>query len=207
VTTHDDLTRPSAHPTRVDAAALRGWTASDAAPRILDVRGPGEFQTMHIPGSYNVPLDTLREHRDELQRHVADDVVLVCHSGMRAQQAERALAEVGMPNLHVLDGGIVAWERSGGPVNRGRTRWDIERQVRLAAGLLVLLGVLASTVVPGMKWFAGAIGAGLAFAALTNTCAMGAALSKLPFNRQAASCDVSAVVAQLKGSDQPTAAH
>jgi rhodanese-related sulfurtransferase len=188
-------------PATVDAPALQDWLDSGKGPRVLDVRTPAEFESVHIPGSYNVPLDTLREHRTELHRHIEDDVVLVCRSGGRAAQAEQALADVGMPNVHVLDGGILAWEGFGGPVNRGRQRWDIERQVRLVAGSLVLAGVLGSVAVPRLKWLSGAVGGGLAFAALTNTCAMGSALAKLPYNRGAGSCDIDQVVAQLTLSD------
>src|SRR6476620_3687899 len=77
------------------------------APRLLDVRTPGEFRTAHIPGSYNVPLHTLREHRSELLAHLDEDVVLVCRSGARAALAGKALADAGLPNLRVLVGGIV----------------------------------------------------------------------------------------------------
>ncbi|MBT9256191.1 rhodanese-like domain-containing protein [Phycicoccus sp. MAQZ13P-2] len=155
-------------------------------PRVLDVRTAGEFTTAHVPGSYNVPLDLLTEHRDELAAHLAEDVVLVCRSGARAGQAEQVLAEAAadLPNLHVLTGGVVAWEAAGAPLVRGEERWELERQVRLVAGSIVLLSVLASLVVPGAVWVAGAVGAGLAGAALTNTCAMGMALSRLPYNRR-----------------------
>jgi rhodanese-related sulfurtransferase len=181
---------------RLDAAALRDLLDSDHAPRLLDVRTPGEFETAHIPGSYNVPLDTLREHRDELRRHLEEDVVLVCRSGQRAAQAEQFLAATGLPNLRVLDGGITAWQAAGASVRQGRTRWDLERQVRLVAGSIVLLAVLTSIWVPAAKWVAAFIGAGLTFAALSNTCAMGMLLAKLPYNR-GARCDIDTVVAQL----------
>jgi rhodanese-related sulfurtransferase len=198
-TTHGlgDPADPTARPATVDALELRDWLASGTAPRVLDVRTPAEFESMHVPGSYNVPLDTLREHRDELHRHLDDDVVLVCRSGGRAAQAEQALAEVGMPNVHVLDGGILAWSRLVGEVNRGRQRWDIERQVRLVAGSLVLTGVLGSVAAPRLKWLSGAVGGGLAFAALSNSCLMGTALSKLPYNRGAGGCDIGEVIAEL----------
>lgn len=181
----------------VDTHSLLTWLDTASAPRILDVRTPAEFETAHIPGSYNVPLDTLREHRDELVDHIDDDVVLVCRSGMRAQQAERAFVEAGLPNVHVLGGGITQWEANGGPLKRGRQRWDLERQVRLVAGSLVVAGGLGSLAIPQAKWLATAIGGGLVFAALTNSCAMGAVLSKLPFNRGAAGCDIDTVVAEL----------
>ena len=194
----------STRPARLDAASLREWTASTDGPRLLDVRTPAEFTAAHIPGSYNVPLDLLREHRDELRRHLDQDVVLICRSGARAGQAESLLADTGLGNLHVLDGGITAWQQAGAPVNRGPARWDLERQVRLVAGSLVLTGILASIVAPKAKWLSAAIGAGLTTAALTNTCAMGAALSRLPYNRDA-STDLPTVIARLTGVPAPSA--
>ncbi len=173
-------------------------------PRVLDVRTPGEFDTVHMPGAYNVPLDLLREYRDEILSHLDQDVVLVCRSGQRAAQAEETLRRAGVANVHVLDGGITAWEANGFVVNRGAQRWDLERQVRLVAGLIVALSVLLSIVVPGAEWVAFAIGAGLAFAALTNTCAMGMLLARLPYNR-GARCDLSAVVSQLVNTPSDTA--
>ncbi|MDQ7903702.1 rhodanese-like domain-containing protein [Phytohabitans sp. ZYX-F-186] len=183
----------------VDSATLRELMGSGHQPRILDVRTPSEFETSHIPGAYNVPLDLLREHRAELLEHLDEEVVLVCRSGARASQAERALAEAGLPNLRVLDGGMLAWQATGAPVKRGRPRWDLERQVRLVAGTIVLASVLASVVVPGAKWVAGLIGTGLATAALTNTCAMGMLLAKLPYNR-GGRCDLDGIVGQLRGA-------
>ena len=182
---------------RISVATLRERLTGDDAARVLDVRTPAEFETAHIPGSYNVPLDNLREHRAELRRHLDDEVVLVCRSGNRAEQAEKALAEVGLPGLRVLDGGMVAWEGAGAPVARGRQTWELERQVRLTAGAIVAASVLGSTVAPRLKWVAAGIGTGLVGAALTNTCAMGAALSKLPWNRRGDSCDLDQVVQAL----------
>jgi rhodanese-related sulfurtransferase len=178
-------------------AALRALMSDGNGPRLLDVRTPGEFQTAHIPGSYNVPLDTLREHRSELLRHLDEDVVLICRSGGRASQAEQALAEAGLPNLRVLDGGMLAWETAGGPVTRGPARWDLERQVRLVAGTIVLITGIAGLFVPGLYLIGTGIGAGLTFAALTNTCAMGMMLSKLPYNRGPRT-DVKTVISSLK---------
>ena len=101
--------------------------------------------------------------------------------------------------MHILDGGITAWESRGFAVNRGPQRWDLERQVRLVAGSIVLSAILGSVAAPKLKWVAGAIGGGLTFAALSNTCAMGMMLSKLPYNRGAA-CDADTIVSQLVGS-------
>lgn len=192
------------HPASVAAAELREWLDEQADVKILDVRTPPEFESAHIPGAHNVPLDTLREHREELRRHLDGPVVLVCRSGNRAQEAERALASTGMPNLHVLDGGLLAWEAACAPVKRGRQRWDLERQVRLVAGLLVLGGIVGSVAVPRLKWLSAAVGGGLTGAALTNSCLMARLLSKLPYN-QGQTCDVTAVIAQLRQDEPPSA--
>ncbi|MFY1599604.1 rhodanese-like domain-containing protein [Micromonospora sp. WMMD737] len=183
-------------PATIDSADLNRLLASPTPPRVLDVRTPGEFETVHMPGSYNVPLDLLREHRDEILSHVDEDVVLVCRSGQRAAQAEETLRRAGLSNVHILDGGITAWQTNGFTVNRRGQRWDLERQVRLVAGLIVAVSVLASIFVPGLKWVAFAVGAGLTFAAVTNTCAMGMLLARLPYNR-GASCSLQTVVNQL----------
>jgi uncharacterized transporter YbjL len=74
--------------------------------------------------------------------------------------------------------------------------------VRLIAWLIVALSVLASTVVPYLEWVAFAIGAGLTTAALTNTCAMGMALARLPFNRADTTCDAATIVNQLLPASQ-----
>lgn len=181
----------------LEPAQLRRWLTSPSAPRVLDVRTPAEFETVHLPGSDNVPLDTLREHREQIANNLDQDVVLLCRSGTRAEQAQRTLAEIGLAHVHVLHGGITRWEADGGTVVRGRQRWDLERQVRLVAGSLVLAGGLGSLALPGLQWLATAVGGGLVIAALTDTCAMGAALQKLPFNRSAPACDLDTVIDRL----------
>ncbi|MGW3045274.1 rhodanese-like domain-containing protein [Kitasatospora sp. NPDC001159] len=191
------MTTATRTPAGIDAAALSGLTKDGSGPRLLDVRTPGEFHTVHIPGAYNVPLDTLREHRAELLHHLDEDTVLICRSGARAAQAEQALADAGLPNLRVLQGGMVAWEAAGGPVTRGAARWELERQVRLIAGSIVLVSGLAGLAVPGLHLIGTAVGAGLTFAALTNTCAMGMLLAKLPYNRGPRT-DVNSVIAALR---------
>jgi rhodanese-related sulfurtransferase len=180
----------------VDAPWLAERRAAGADLLVLDVRTPAEFASAHIEGSYNVPLDTLKEHRTDVARHLDTDVVLVCRSGARAEQADASLTEIGQPNLHVLRGGVSAWEAAGQHVVRGTQRWELERQVRLVAGTIVLGSVLASTLAPATKWIAGGIGAGLTFAAVSNTCAMGMMLAKLPYNRVEGT-DPAALLAQL----------
>ena len=185
--------------TTITSAALRAQLDSADPPRVLDVRTPGEFETVHIPGAYNVPLDLLREHREEIRSHLDDEVVLVCRSGQRAAQAEEALRNAGLVNVHVLDGGMNSWEAGGFGVNRGAPRWELERQVRLLAGIIVALSVLAGVFVPGAQWVAFVMGVGLAGAAATNTCAMGMMLAKLPYNR-GPRCDATEIVKRLATS-------
>lgn len=181
---------------RVDTHRLRDLLNNDPDVRILDVRSASEFATTHIPGSYNVPLDTLGEHLRELA-DVDHPVVLVCQSGGRATQAHEKLTGAGKEALHILDGGIAAWESGGGDVVRGTSnRWAMDRQVRLVAGSLVVAGLAVSTVVPNAKWLAAAVGAGLAYSAISNTCTMAAVLSKLPYN-QADGCDIDGVLAGM----------
>jgi len=170
---------------RLSSAELADLLASRPVP-LLDVRTAAEYETAHIPGSIRVGLDELHADTDTVASLLPDHAVVICRSGRRAEDACRALSAIGRDDLRVLDGGIQAWERAGGAVTRGRERWDLERQVRLVAGSLVLTGVLASLWWPPALVLAGGIGAGLTFAATTNTCAMGMLLAKLPYNRGAA---------------------
>lgn len=182
----------------IDVATLRSRLDDEDSPRILDVRTAGEFETSHIPGSYNVPLDLLREHRDEMLRHIGEDVVLVCRSGVRAAQAERTLSNGGLPGLRILEGGMASWEQSGAPVNRSRQTWDLERQVRLVTGSIVAVSVIGSTLVEPLKWLGAAIGVGLTYAALSNSCFLGMAMAKLPWNRPATDISVETILSALR---------
>ena len=176
--------------------------------RLLDVRTPGEFESQHIAGAYNVPLDLLGEHGHEIRARVADPVILICRSGQRARKAEDALAATGMRNLHILDGGMTAWVAAGRPVRQRTPRMSLERQVRIAAGGLAatggLLALLANPLFAAIPAF---IGSGLVFAGFTDTCAMGMLLAKLPYNR-GAGCDVAGIVRALSnGTESPAQAR
>jgi rhodanese-related sulfurtransferase len=170
--------------------------------RLLDVRTPSEFESEHIAGAYNVPLDVLGEHGAEI-RAVDAPVVLVCRSGQRARKAEDALKAAGMTNLHVLDGGMNSWIAAEQPVRRGAPRMSLERQVRIAAGGLAATGgFLALFVDPLFAALSAVIGSGLVFAGITDTCMLGMLLARLPYNRPA-SCDVPAMVRALATGATP----
>jgi rhodanese-related sulfurtransferase len=175
--------------------------------RLLDVRTPGEFDVEHIEGAYNVPLDTLAEHGAEIRAGVSDPIVLVCRSGQRARKAEEALKAANLSNLHVLDGGMMAWTGSGQPVRRGAPRMSLERQVRIAAGAMAATGgFLALFANPMFAVIPAAIGSGLVFAGITDNCTLGLLLAKLPYNRPAG-CDVPAMVRALSTGAAPVGAR
>ncbi len=176
---------PTSAPTDVDAATVIDWMTDADAVTVLDVRSAAEFETTHIAGSYNLPLDLVGEHAAQLAARLDRKVVLVCQSGVRADQARQRLAGTGMDNLHVLKTGVPGFAAAGGQVVHGRPRWALERQVRLVAGSLVLAGLLASRWAPKSVLLAGGVGAGLTASALTDTCTMGRLLSSLPHNRGA----------------------
>lgn len=157
---------------------------ADPATTIVDVRSAAEYEAAHIPGSVRIGLDELRVDPHQAATVIPAHAVIVCRSGARAEQACRTIAEAGRDDLRVLEGGLLAWEGAGETVERGPEHWDLERQVRLVAGSLVLAGVLASLAYRPAVLLSGGVGAGLTFAALSNTCAMGSLLARLPYNRR-----------------------
>ncbi|HET9464697.1 MAG TPA: rhodanese-like domain-containing protein [Gemmatimonadales bacterium] len=189
-------------PTVIRPAGLSVLLQNAPATRLLDVRTPAEYDSAHIAGAYNVPLDTLGEHAAEI-RSVTEPIVLVCQSGGRARKAEEALRAAGMSNLHVLDGGMNGWIAEGQAVRRGVPNLSLERQVRIVAGTLAATGgLLALLVNPLFALLPAFVGSGLVFAGITDTCGMALALTKLPYNR-AAGCDVEAMVRALTTGETP----
>jgi rhodanese-related sulfurtransferase len=194
------MTSPSAASAVIALApeALRTWIAEHQDLMVIDVRSGAEFESLHIKGSYNVPLPLLSEHTDELAARLGSRVVLVCQSGVRAEQARQRLGKSGIDGAYVLTGGVPGFAAAGGDVVAGKDRWDLERQVRLAAGSLVVLGLAGGRFVsPKVRMLAGVIGAGLTFSAATNTCAMGKALSAMPWNKAATEPTRESAILQL----------
>lgn len=155
-------------------------------PRLLDVRSPAEYSRIHAQGACLIPADEL--NRETIASAQLDDdqpVYVLCHSGSRAAAACEKLSKLGVKNAIKIDGGTVAWEKAALPVIKDQHKvMSIERQVRIAAGTLVLFGVILSWLIH--PWFAGLsafVGAGLIFAGITNFCGMGILISKLPWNR------------------------
>ncbi|MFG2512278.1 rhodanese-like domain-containing protein [Streptomyces sp. NPDC048584] len=169
---------------------------------IIDVRTPGEYAGGHLPGALNIPLDRIQRALPDI-RHAAErgDLLFVCASGARSENAGRILAENGV-TAATLSGGTGAWAADGHELHRpqgaSRATWGMERQVRLTAGVIVLLGLLLGYVVhPAFQLLSAGIAGGLVFSALTNTCGMAAVLAKLPHNRPRAA-DLDNTLAALR---------
>jgi rhodanese-related sulfurtransferase len=147
----------------------------------VDVRSASEYSAGHLPGAVNVPMEQIEVRLDDLRPDVP--VVLVCQGGQRARIAAGLLVPF-RQDVAVLEGGTSAWIQAGLPVVvSAKTRWSLERQVRLGAGVLVLIGtVLAVLVSPYWLGLSGFVGLGLTFAGLTDFCPMGILLSKMPWN-------------------------
>ncbi len=175
--------------TTITPARLQQLLDSHAGLSVLDVRTPVEFADAHVPQARNVPLDKFDPQSLLASGQVPKDqpVYLLCRSGGRAAKAAEKLAKHGLDNAVVVAGGTLAWVDAGLPVNRGTAKViSLERQVRLAAGSLVFIGVLLAVFVhPYFIALPGFVGAGLVFAGITDFCGMGLLLAKLPWNAKA----------------------
>lgn len=157
---------------------------TNSACQIIDVREYPEFVSEKISGSTWIPLSALKKDVNKINRDVP--IYLLCAHGVRASMAARQLEKKGFSNLNVIEGGMASWLKAGFPVERGELSvWSIERQVRFAAGSLVLIGSLLGWFFHP-AWFALPvfIAAGLMFSAITNTCGMAMVLFMLPWNRE-----------------------
>jgi rhodanese-related sulfurtransferase len=147
----------------------------------VDVRSATEFAAGHVPGAVNIPTDQVESRLGDFSTSLP--IVLICKSGTRAGMVSAMLRQC-RPDVSVLEGGTVAWAKAGFPlVVSSKTRWSLERQVRLIAGLIVLLGA-ALAVALDVRWvyLAGFVGLGLTLAGLSDICPMGILLGKMPWN-------------------------
>jgi rhodanese-related sulfurtransferase len=155
---------------------------------LVDVREADEHARERIPGARNLPLSRLGDA--ELAVHQGKPVLFHCRSGARtAGHADRLAAKAGLCDAYVVEGGLDAWKRAGLPVAEDRRQpLELMRQVQIAAGSMVVLGVLLGAfVAPGFYLLSGFVGAGLVFAGVTGTCGLARALRMMPWNRRAAS--------------------
>lgn len=153
--------------------------------QLIDVRSPAEYREVHADCAKNVPLHDLNEQA--LKKQINDSgetLYLICHKGNRSKSACQLLMDVGIVNVVTVEGGTDAWEQAGLKVVRGKKAISVERQVRIAAGFLVLLGAgLGFFVHPYFIGLSAFIGAGLMFAGITDTCGMALMLARMPWNK------------------------
>jgi rhodanese-related sulfurtransferase len=159
--------------------------------QIIDVREFPEFGNERVQGARLMPLSNFEQHTGDIDR--SKPVYLMCRSGNRAKQAAEKLINKGFTDVSVIEGGMTAWGQANLPVIKGESKvWSLERQVRFAAGSLVVLGVLLSVIVhPYFVALSAFVGAGLVFAAVTDTCGMAMMLARMPWNQsKGVTCDV-----------------
>jgi rhodanese-related sulfurtransferase len=151
---------------------------------LVDVRTPAEFREVHAEYARNVPLTDLDPAKLMNGRAPGETLYVICLTGSRGQMACEKLHSSGYANVVNVAGGTTAWEQAGLPVARGKKTISLERQVRIAAGSLVLLGaILGYFVDPNFIGLSAFVGAGLVFAGITDTCGMGMMLARMPWNQ------------------------
>jgi rhodanese-related sulfurtransferase len=158
---------------------------SGTSVELIDVRTPVEFREIHVDFARNIPLDQLDAAQVVGGRNGSEQpLYVICQSGNRAKQACEKILALGYANVVNVEGGTKAWVDAGLPVVRGKKAISLERQVRIAAGMLVLIGsILGAFVSPYWIGLAAFVGAGLVFAGLTDTCGMGMLLARMPWNQ------------------------
>ncbi len=162
---------------------------------LIDVRTPLEFQEVRAATARNIPLDQLDPHSVMKSRDGAVDqpLYVICKSGTRGGKAQQKFVDAGFTNVINVEGGTEAWVAAGLPVVRGQKVMSLERQVRIAAGSIVFAGAVAA-LATGNVYFAGIpafVGAGLMFAGITDSCAMGMLIAKMPWNQgRGGSCSI-----------------
>ena len=169
----------------ISAQQLHDLVQQGQSVELIDVRTPVEFREVHVGIARNVPLDRLNAAQVTAGRNGASrPLYVICRSGKRGAQACEQLAAAGYTNVVNVEGGTQAWDQAGLPVVRGQAAMSLERQVRIAAGSLVVVGTALGYFVHPIGFVLAAfVGAGLVFAGITDTCGMGLLLARMPWNR------------------------
>ena len=153
---------------------------------LIDVRLPPEFREVHVDGARNIPFDRLSAEQlsSALGKQRDSTVYFICKVGKRSEAACEKVQKFGLSNVVSVAGGTDVCAAAGVPVERGKRAFSLQRQVSITAGSLVVAGaVLALTLNPAWAVLSLVIGAGLIFSGVTDTCAMGTLMAKMPWNR------------------------
>lgn len=151
---------------------------------LVDIREADEHARESIPGSRHYALSGM--DRSSPVGNSNDVLIFHCRSGARTKgNSARLAAAAPACKTYVLEGGLDAWKRAGLPVSFDRSQpIDIMRQVQIAAGSFVLLGVLLGALVtPYFYALSGFVGAGLLFAGVSGFCGMARVLGAMPWNQ------------------------
>lgn len=106
----------------LEAAELKVWLDEGRDLLVLDVRNPDEFvgELGHIAGAANSPVQELHARLTTLKAELAPlretTLVVACKTGVRSSNGLWILERAGMRNVHVLKGGMQAWNACGYPV-------------------------------------------------------------------------------------------
>lgn len=158
--------------------------SKDSRVRLLDVRSALEYSDSHIKDSINMPIDMLTSKIKDLSEH-SQGYIVFCRTGNRSPMAADMLLQSGIRYVKVMEGGIERWKKERLPIVKGQGGVSLERQVRLIAGSLILLGIMLAWLVHwGFIFISVWVASGLVFAGLTDSCLMGMLLMKLPYNKK-----------------------
>jgi rhodanese-related sulfurtransferase len=162
---------------------------------LLDVRERVEFAGGRIPGAKLLPLGEIERRNSEIDHE--KPIYVMCRTGRRSVEAQKKLHDLGFKNVINVEGGFEAWKKADLPYELDENApWELERQVRFAAGVLILLGFVLSLLVhPYLIGISVFVGVGLTFSAVTDTCTMGMILAKMPWNKRLAECETKSSVA------------
>lgn len=166
----------------VDAQTLKQWIIQEDI-LLVDVREPVEYAEEHIAGAKLLPSSSFDPN--QYQPKPNQKIVLYCKSSNRSGQVARKLLDLGFSNVSHLKGGLPTWKSAGYAVEKNKNApISLFRQVQIVAGFFVFTGTLLGAFVsPWFLLLSGFVGCGLMFAGITNTCALGMLLAKLPYNQ------------------------
>lgn len=171
---------------------LKNITPSDAfaklqagEAKLIDIRDTSEYAEVFIPGAHLVPLSIIARHPLQEAGSKPKELIFTCRSGKRTEAAQPQLEKVVDGDAYILEGGLQGWEKAHLPVERlHNAPLPMFRQIQIAAGSLVLLGVVGSALWHPFFWLSAFVGAGLVFAGISGFCGIGLVLAKMPWNKQ-----------------------
>ncbi|VUD40546.1 Inner membrane protein YgaP [Thalassocella blandensis] len=157
---------------------------------VIDLRTPAEVDKEKLADCHCLPVHEFSAEKltsliQNSGKNSNEPVYLLCQSGKRAELATQKLANHPTLKTVILEGGLNAIKLEGmTTIRTTRKSIPLERQVRITAGSLVLLGVLLGfTVTPAFFYLSAFIGAGLIFSGITDTCPMAMLIARMPWNQ------------------------